>query len=95
MSEGKRQPVLKLRHRSLAATVWANDHEGATFYSGSITRSYKDRETDGWKETSSLDSRDFPAAAALLLEAFRRLEIKEPTAKTADSPAPKEEPLPY
>jgi len=75
MSDGKR-PVMKLGAGALEASVWANEHDGKTFHSVTLQRSYKDAKGD-WQRTNSFGTRDLPALAELLRVVFQEFEIKE------------------
>ena len=46
-------PVKKIRIGGVTATIWKNEAEGRSFYNTTIVRSYRDKETEEWKETSS------------------------------------------
>lgn len=76
MSDGKKPPVLKLHAGCLKVAVWENEHEGKKFHSVTLQRSYKDDKGE-WHDTNSLPTRDLAAAAALLLDVYREIEIKE------------------
>ena len=59
------KPVREFRFGAIKAAVWKREHDGKTFYSVSLSRSYKveaDRtegpQDDGWRETNSFDSTD-------------------------------------
>ena len=47
------EPVKKFRIGAVTATIWKNEAEGRSFYNTTILRSYRDKETEEWKETSS------------------------------------------
>ena len=65
-------PVKKIRIGSITATIWKNEAEGRSFYNTTIIRSYKDKETDEWMETSSYSHDDLlnVAKVAERAEAF-------------------------
>lgn len=71
------EPAAKLRDGLLNATVWANQtSEGKTFYSTTLTRSYKQGEE--WKQSDSLNTDDLLPAARLLQRAYDEiLELKQ------------------
>jgi hypothetical protein len=56
------KPVKEFRFGAIKAAVWKREHEGRTFYSVSISRSYKvdpeNGQDDGWRETNSFDYSD-------------------------------------
>jgi hypothetical protein len=57
------KPVQNLRLGALQAAVWANQHEGRTYYNVTFTRSYKDG--DEWKESDSFGRDDLLALSKL------------------------------
>lgn len=74
MSEQKQKPVREFRFGAIKAAVWKREHEGKTFFSTSLSRSYKleakDCEgpnDDGWRETNSFDFTDL-ATVGMALE---------------------------
>ena len=59
-------PVFSVRHRALKAAVWRNETASGPFFNTTVTRSYKDKEADAWKETTSLGFDDLLIVAELL-----------------------------
>jgi len=64
-TEPKQKPVKEFRFGAIKIAVWKREHEGKTFYSTSLSRSYRvdvdEREgpgDEGWRETNSFDSTD-------------------------------------
>lgn len=79
-------PAMKLRDGTIQATVWRNTStSGQTFYSVSITRSYRNGD-DTWRQTESLTQDDLLAAAELLREAYSWIKMQ----KRADAKGRKE-----
>lgn len=75
MSDNK-LPVLRLEDFPVKLAVWENQQDKFVSYSAKIQRSFKDR--DGhWQSTDYLQDGDWPKAAALLMEAWRRLRVKD------------------
>lgn len=67
------QPIIKLRDKTLSVTVWENKSEkGTSYYSTSLTKSYKDGE-DNWQETTNLSTDDLLKAANLLQQAYNKI----------------------
>jgi hypothetical protein len=58
MTDMHNEPVKKFRIGAVSATIWKNEAEGRSFYSTTIVRSYRDRDTEEWKETSSFSHDD-------------------------------------
>lgn len=70
------KPVREFRFGAIKAAVWKREHDGKTFYSVSLSRSYKvdaDKTTgpgdDGWRETNSFDFTDLDAVDMALAQA--------------------------
>jgi hypothetical protein len=62
-TEQKNKPVKEFRFGAIKVAVWRREHEGKTFYSTSVSRSYKTEQKDGpdddgWRETNSFDFTD-------------------------------------
>jgi hypothetical protein len=55
-------PVVKYRLGAVTASVWANDRH----YNVTLTKSYREKETDEWKETDSLGHGDLRNAMRVL-----------------------------
>ena len=72
-------PEKKFRAGTIAATIWKNSHEkdGRSFevHSISFERSYKDKDSDEWKTTSSLRAMDLPKAVVVLNKAYEYLVL--------------------
>ncbi len=78
------KPCLELRSFPLKAAVWENaGKDGRKWFSVKLTKSYKDDEGK-WQESASLTDRDLLAAAALLLEVWRTVAIKDPSEKASE-----------
>lgn len=87
MSEQKMQPADKLRDGALTLTIWPQAHDGRTFHTGVLSRSYKVGED--WKETSSISGRDMLKAAELLRAGYGRCQELDRTANVSyDAEAP-------
>jgi hypothetical protein len=58
MTDMQNEPVKKFRIGAVSATIWKNEAEGRSFYNTTIVRSYRDRDTEEWKESSSFSHDD-------------------------------------
>jgi hypothetical protein len=77
---GENLPEKKFRAGAISATIWRNtitkkDGTPAEIRTVSFQRSYKDKETDEWKNTSSLRSSDLPRAVVVLNKAYEYLVL--------------------
>ena len=63
-------PVHSARHRALKAAVWRNETENGVFFNTTVSRSYKDKEDDTWKESSSFGYDDLLIVAELLRSCY-------------------------
>ncbi len=74
-------PEKRFRAGPIAATIWKNSHEkdGRSFeiHSISFERSYKDKDSDEWKTTSSLRAMDLPKAVVVLNKAYEYLVLND------------------
>ncbi len=62
-------PEHKVHYGRVDVAVWRRQAEGHTWYSFSLSRSYKDKD-EQWQRTSSLDEEDLLPAALALQEAY-------------------------
>jgi hypothetical protein len=70
-----RAPDHRAHYGRTVASVWAREGEdGRTNYSVSLTRSYKDKQTEQWVRTSHLDADDLLTGALALQDAYRWIE---------------------
>lgn len=69
----KNKPAREFRFGAIKAAVWRREHEGKTFYSVSLSRSYRVEANkvegpndDGWREVNSFDTTDLDTVAMAL-----------------------------
>lgn len=62
----KQQPAAKFRVGSVTATIWLNQEK---YFSVVLSKSYKDKESDEWKDTDQLGHGDLLNAARALQRA--------------------------
>lgn len=72
-------PHLKLEAFPFSIAMWEHINDnGYPYYTGSLQKARKDKETGKWERDSmNLTARDFLAIAALLLRANEKLNIQE------------------
>ena len=64
--ETQNDPVKKFRIGYITATIWKNEtEEGRSFFSTSIVRNYRDKDTEEWKDTNSYSHDDLLNVARL------------------------------
>ena len=63
------KPIHTVRHRNLKAAIWRNETDKGTMYNVAVSRSYRDRNTEEWRESNSFGYDDLMNVAALMLEA--------------------------
>ena len=69
-------PVMRFRSGAVSATVWENQRkDGGTYPSVKLSRSYRDKQTQDWKDTSSFSVNDLPVVAILARKAFEALAL--------------------
>jgi hypothetical protein len=65
-TETQNDPVKKFRIGYITATVWKNEtEEGRNYFSTSIVRSYRGKDSEEWKETNSYSHDDLLNVARL------------------------------
>ena len=77
---GENLPEKKFRAGAISATIWRNqittkDGQDREVRTVSFQRSYKDKDTDEWKTTSSLRAMDLPKAVVVLNKAYEYLVL--------------------
>jgi hypothetical protein len=88
MSDSKK-PAAKLNLHPLAAAIWRNENNGATFYSVTFERRYKD-EAGNWQSSGSFNSGDLLLLAKLADQAHSKiveLRAKDRNAQPEDQAA--------
>ncbi len=69
-------PIMRFRSGAVSATVWENQRkDGGTYPSIKLSRSYRDKQTQDWKDTSSFSVNDLPVVAILARKAFEALAL--------------------
>lgn len=70
-------PMMKFRSGGVSATVWENQRQdGSSYVSVKLSRSYRDKQTQDWKETSSFSVNELPVVAILARKAFETLALE-------------------
>ena len=81
-------PVMRFRSGAVSATVWENQRkDGGTYPSVKLSRSYRDKQTQDWKDTSSFSVNDLPVVAILARKAFEALALDHAMGGNGHSPA--------
>jgi hypothetical protein len=75
---GGNLPEMNFRAGAVSASIWRNqiktkDGQDREIMSVTFNRSYKDKDSDEWKRTSSLRTMDLPKAVVVLNKAFEYL----------------------
>lgn len=65
----KKRPIKKIRAGNTQVAVWANKGTKGTWFSVSISRSYKD-ERGQWQDANSFGMQDIPLLCKLLNQAY-------------------------
>jgi hypothetical protein len=81
------RPVQTLRHRSIKATIWRNNTAKGPMFNITVVRSYRDKESDEWRDSHSIGYDDLMNVAALMYEAhaFISLQFAEVAASKRDA----------
>jgi len=77
--------IKKFRAGQISATVWSNerefDGEKKEVLSIQLTKSYKEKGADEWKETNNYNATDTPKAVLVLNKAYEFISVKEENPK--------------
>lgn len=69
-------PLMRFRSGAVSATVWENARkDGSVYPSVKLSRSYRDKQTQEWKETSSFSLNELPVVAILARKAFEAMAL--------------------
>jgi mannose/cellobiose epimerase-like protein (N-acyl-D-glucosamine 2-epimerase family) len=68
-NEKGNKPVKKYRRSGIEVAMWRNESEKGEYYTYSWNRSYKDKDSDEWKQTQNLRENDLIVLANLLMQA--------------------------
>jgi len=60
------KPVHHIRINSVEAAIWANETANGTRHNVTLSRLYKEKESDNWRTTDSLGRDDLLAACKVL-----------------------------
>lgn len=76
------KPEKKIRAGAISATIWQNTGQSKTgesvqYRTVQVERSYKDKKTNAWKNTSSFRVSDLPKLALVSQKAYEYLVLKE------------------
>ncbi len=62
----KTPPAHELRLGRIKAVIWANETDKGVRHNTTVTRLFKDSESDAWKESSSFGRDDLPLVAKVV-----------------------------
>jgi hypothetical protein len=66
--QSNKQPVHKIRHGAISASIWRQDTEKGPLHNVTFQRSYKDGDT--WKNSTSFGRRDLLVISLIAARAF-------------------------
>ncbi len=80
-TETKNRPIKVFTCGAVKAAIWSDskiiNNALVEMHSIKIDRSYKDKATGQWKNTSSFNVEDLPKIAALASEAYKFIRIRD------------------
>ena len=72
------KPAHIIRNGRLKVTIWRNtNNDGEPFYTATLIKSYKDKDSDQWKETNQVTGNEISTAATMLVEASEKVSELE------------------
>ena len=63
------KPAHRIKYERVTATIWQNEAENSVLYNVTLTRSYRDKKSDEFKDTHGFGQSDLLAAAKALSDA--------------------------
>jgi hypothetical protein len=76
-------PVKQFRCGALSAAIWKRTHEDDVFYSITPSRAWKEKNSEEWKYSDSLNYDDLPVMAQLLNMAFAWITVERSKERAA------------
>lgn len=76
------KPVKDFRYGSARVAVWLNQTASGVFYNVTISKSYRDKTTDEWRESNSFPDADLPAVAKAVSDAHSWIHEQKQNAET-------------
>lgn len=70
MTNQPEKPIRTLRDGLLKAVIWKNTNEKRTFYSVQFIRSYRDEQTNEWRDSQSFSNGEILKLARLAGQAY-------------------------
>ena len=70
MANNKSYPVKTLKSGRIQAAIWENHSDPGPFYNVTVSRSYKDKDNDEWKNSDSFGRDDLLVVSQLLGQAY-------------------------
>jgi hypothetical protein len=76
MAKEKEKPIKQLRCGALSVAIWKREHKEDVFYSLTPSRAYKEKDSEEWSYSDSLNHDDLPVMAQLLNMAFAWITVE-------------------
>lgn len=89
-TKGNSQPVQKIRHGAVSASIWRQETVKGPMFNVTFQRAYKDGDT--WKNSGSFGRRDLLVIALIAARAFEWIASQSQKVKPpAGSPKPEDD----
>lgn len=73
MNQPKNKPVAKVKTGRITADIWRNDNEQGTRFTVTLSRSYREKESGTWKNTTSFGRDDLLLVAKVADQAHSKI----------------------
>jgi len=90
---GNSQPVHKIRHGAVSASIWRNETDNGPMFNVTFQRSYK--EGDEWKNSTSFGRRDLLVLGLIAARSFEWIGAQPKNGKPQQQPPKNEDDVPY
>jgi len=92
-TKARSQPVHKIRHGLVSASIWRQEAEKGPLFNVTFQRAYKDG--DAWKNSGSFGRRDLLVVGLIAARAFEWIATQPRQARPAAEAPPPGDDVPY
>lgn len=72
-NDGKNRPIERVRLGVIQAAIWKNETDKGTMFNVTFERSFRDKNTEEWRNTSSFGRDDLPVVEKVAARAYARI----------------------
>ena len=92
-TKDKSQPVQRIRHGAVSASIWRNDTDKGHMFNVTFQRAYLDGDT--WKNSGSFGRKDLLVVGLIAARAFEWIASQPQKGKPTAAPSRHEDDVPF